>query len=186
MKIPVLGMDPSMRNWGLAFSELDLTTGILDVPKLSVIKTGDEPKGKQVRMNSYDIEAANVLYGNILPLVLSSKVIFVEVPVGSQSAAAMKGYGMCLGILGALRAQGIPFIEVTANEVKEAMTNKRTATKDQMISAAMAEYPTANWPRHSGVISASRAEHMADAIGAIHAGVNTQQFQNLMRLLNAV
>lgn len=175
-----------MRNWGLAFSSLDLATGVLDVPVLSVIKTGDEPKGKQVRVNSYDIERANTLYSNILPLVLSSKVIFVEAPVGSQNAAGMKAYGICVGLLGALRAQNIPLIEVTASEVKRAMTNSKTATKDQMISAAVAEYPTANWPRHGGVISASSAEHMADAIGAIHAGVNTQQFQNLMRLLNTV
>lgn len=175
-----------MRSWGLAFSHLDLVTGVLDVPQLSVVKTGEEPRGKQVRVNSYDIEAAQTLYGEVLPLVLASKVIFVEAPVGSQSSSAMKGYGMCLGILGALRAQGIPLIEVTATEVKKALANSRTATKDQMIQAAVAEYPTANWPRHRNEIAASRAEHMADAIGAIHAGVNTQQFQNLLRLFKAV
>lgn len=186
MKIPVLGCDPSMRNWGLAFSHLDLEDGVLDTPTLSLVKTAEEAKGKQVRQNSYDIEASQTLFGGILPLALSAKVIFVEVPVGSQSAAAMKSYGMCIGILGALRAQGIPFIEVSESEAKKTMTGRRTATKDEMIEAARIWYPKANWPMHNGKISAGKAEHMADAIAAIHAGVRTQQFQNLMRLMKSV
>lgn len=186
MKIPVLGMDPSMRNWGLAFSHLDLDEGYLDDPTLSLVRTAEEPKGKQVRMNSYDIEAAETLYREVLPLAQQAKVIFVEVPVGSQSAAAMKGYGMCIGILGAIRATGIPFIEVGEAESKKVLTGKRTATKEEMITAAMIRYPNANWPMHNGKVTAGKAEHMADAIAAIHAGVLTQQFQNLMRLLKAV
>lgn len=186
MRIPVLGMDPSMRNWGLAFSHLDLEDGVLDTPVLSVIKTAEEPKGKQVRTNSYDIEAADTLYKEVHPIAQQAKVIFVEVPVGSQSAAAMKGYGMCIGILGALRAMGIPFIEVSEAEAKKTMTGKRTATKEEMIAAAMIWYPDANWPMHNGKLTTGRAEHMADGIAAIHAGVKTQQFQNLMRLFKAV
>ena len=186
MRIPVLGCDPSMRNWGLAFSYLDLEDGVLDTPTLSLVRTAEEPKGKQVRMNSYDIEAAETLYSEVLPLAQKAKVIFIEVPVGSQSAAAMKGYGMCIGILGAIRATGIPFIEVSEAESKKIMTGKRTATKEEMITAGMAWYPQANWPMHAGKISAGKAEHMADAIAAIHAGVQTQQFLNLMRLYKAV
>lgn len=186
MKIPVLGMDPSLRNWGMAFSHLDLETGVLDTPDLSLIKTAEEPKGKQVRQNSYDIEAAEELASGVMPLAQQAKVIFVEVPVGSQSAAAMKGYGVCIGILGAIRAAGIPIIEVSEAESKKVMTTRRTATKDEMIQAGMAWYPNANWPMQRGNVTAGRAEHMADAIAAIHAGVLTQQFQNLMRLFQAV
>ncbi|QDH83945.1 hypothetical protein Axy10_054 [Achromobacter phage vB_AxyP_19-32_Axy10] len=175
-----------MRNWGLAFSHLDLEDGTMDPPTLAVVKTAEEAKGKQVRMNSYDIEQAQTLYGEVLPMALASKVIFVEVPHGSQSASGMKGYGMCIGILGALRAQGIPFIEVTESESKKLFAGDRNATKDMMIQAARSWYPTANWPMHSGKINASKAEHMADAIAAIHAGVRTSQFQQLIRLLKAV
>lgn len=186
MKIPVVGFDPSMRNWGWAFAELDLMSGHLSPPEVGVIKTAEEPKGKQVRQNSYDLLAAEELFNVAYPLAMKAKVVFVEVPVGSQSAAAMKGYGMCLGILGAIRSQGIPLIEVSESECKKTMTGKRTATKDEMIQAATVWYPDSNWPMHRGTISASKAEHMADAISAIHAGVKTQQFQNLMRLYNSV
>ena len=186
MKIPVCGFDPSFRNWGIASSILDLETGVLDTPVLHLVKTAEEPKEKQVRVNSYDLEAAETLYKEILPIAQKAKVIFVEVPHGSQSANSMKGYGVCIGILGAIRATGIPFVEVSESESKKVMTGKRTATKEEMISAASIWYPDADWPMHGGKITAGRAEHMADAIAAIHAGVKTQQFQNLMRLFQAV
>lgn len=182
MRIPIIGMDPSFRNWGLAAAELDLETGILSTPHLSVIKTGEEPKGKQVRQNSYDLEAAEFLAKNIFPEAQKAKAVFVEVPHGSQSAAAMKGYGICLGVLGSLRSFGIPIIEVSEMESKKLFTGNRKATKEQMIAKAMEHYPEANWPYHQGHVSAAKAEHMADAIAAIHAGVNTQLFQSIMRL----
>ena len=59
MLVNVAGLDPSMRNWGIAEAVLDLDTGILSVPTLRVIKTAEEPKGKQVRQNSFDIQAAS-------------------------------------------------------------------------------------------------------------------------------
>ena len=182
MKIQIVGMDPSFRNWGLAQAYLDMESGVLDTPILSVIKTGEEPKGKQVRQNSYDIEAAETIANGVFEAAKDAKMIFVEVPHGSQSAAAMKGYGVCIGILGSLRSHGIPIIEVSESESKKIFTGDRTATKEQMIAQAVEYYPEANWPKHRGQISASKAEHMADAIASIHAGVNTQLFKQLMRL----
>ncbi len=51
MKIPVVGMDPSMTHWGIAKSWLDLTTGYLDTPDLQVIEPL-KTTHKQVRVNS--------------------------------------------------------------------------------------------------------------------------------------
>ena len=183
MKIPVLGMDPSLRNWGLAFGELDLDTGELSTPRLSIIQPKDL-QGKQVRQNSNDLHLAEQLSTGVIPVAECAKVIFVECPVGSQSARAMASYGVCVGVLGAIRAAGIPLIEVTALESKLALTGLREATKRQMIDAAHAYYPDANWPRHKGTVP-NTAEHLADAIAAIHSGVRTPTFQNLMRLFKA-
>jgi hypothetical protein len=188
MKIPVVGFDPSMNGWGIAEGELDLTTGYLHTPRLTVL----EPikiKTKQTRVNSIDLDVAEQLAKPALAAARAAKVIFVEVPVGSQSASAMKAYGMCVGILGVLRAEGIQLIEVTATEVKVALSGNKNATKTQMISAAVGLYPEASFPvyaknskgRKKGDI-ADKAEHAADALGAIHAGVNTPMFQNLMKL----
>jgi hypothetical protein len=56
-----------------------------------------------------------------------------------------------------------------------------------MIEAAFQTYPEANWligtkGKEKGKLIAKN-EHMADAIAAIHAGVNTPVFQQLMHIL---
>ena len=183
MKIQVLGMDPSLRNWGLASGVLDLDTGRLDGLQLHTVQPKEE-SSKQVRKNSKDIEIARLLASDVEPLVRSAKAIFVEVPVGSQSARAMASYGICVGILGTLQSQGNQLIEVTPTEVKLALTGLKTATKDQMIAAAMNAYGGASWPLFKGK-PPSKCEHLADAIGGLHAGVRTPVFQNLMQVLKA-
>lgn len=190
-KIRVCGFDPSMRNWGMAVADLDLGSGLLDVPTLSIIQPRDE-KSKQVRKNSKDLALAKQLFEGAYNTAKSCKVVFVEVPVGSQSARAMASYGVCVGVLGSLAGLGINIIEVSPEENKRVLTGNKHATKDSMISAAMAEYPTANWPRQErngatfkkGDLKAE-AEHVADAIGAIHAGCATPTFQTLLKLLRS-
>lgn len=186
MKIPVLGCDPSLSNWGLAAAELDLTTGYLSTPELSLIS----PKalsGKQVRVNSSDIHRATELAEAVFKAASKAKAVFVEVPVGSQSARAMASYGICIGILGSLRAKGVNFIEVTPKENKEVFHGSPTASKRDMIDKGLELYPDANWPagKEPGTI-ADKAEHMADAIAAIHAGVRTPMFQALMGLYQGI
>lgn len=178
------GFDPSLRNWGIA-------KGIfipgpyprLHIEKVDVINP-ELPTGKQVRQNSLDLESAKQLCAAALSAAKDAQAIFVEVPVGSQSARAMASYGICVGVLGALRATGIPFFEVTPTEVKMASAGKKTATKLEMIQWAMNQHPEANWPRYkqNGVVKVSeaKAEHMADAIAAIYAGLACNSFQQLL------
>lgn len=101
----------------------------------------------------------------------------------------MASYGICIGVLGGLRAFGIPFFEVTPTEVKLATVGKKTASKMEIIERAMKLYPGDFWPMvtRSGKtsVSATKAEHMADAIGAIEAGLRTSQFQQTLPFLNA-
>lgn len=184
MQIPVLGMDPSLRNWGLAEACLDLTTGELTTPHLSLVQPKD-PEGKQVRQNSKDLALAEQLAEPVMAAARKAKVIFVEVPVGSQSARAMASYGVCVGVLGAVRALGISLIEVTALESKLVFTGDRNATKRTMIDKAVSTYPTSNFPFHNGKVP-DKAEHLADAIAAIHSGVRTPMFQNLLKLYREV
>lgn len=184
MKIPVLGMDPSLTHWGLAEAQLCLETGILDTPRLTLVKPR-KMAGKQVRVNSNDLHRAEQLAATVFPIARKAKTIFVEVPVGSQSARAMASYGICVGILSSLRAEGINFIEVTPTEVKETFTGSQTASKQQMIARAIELYPEAQFPLYQGKI-ASSSEHLADAIAAIHAGANTSAFRNLLQLFKDI
>jgi len=185
--IPVLGMDPSMSNWGLAWGIYDPSDQTLSIKTVDVIKPVTLT-GKQVRQNSKDLGRAYDLFTGALAATEGATAVFVEVPVGSQSARAMASYGICCGILGALRASGIPFFEVTPNEVKLATVGKKTASKAEIIQRAVTHHPRANWPMQTknGVTSpvASKAEHMADAIGAIEAGIELPSFQQLLQFSN--
>ena len=194
MKIQVCGFDPSLTHWGIAQAALDLETGILDTPFLHVVEP-EEIKGKQVRVNSNDLHRAEQLAKMALKYARESKVVFVEMPVGSQSARSMVSYAMCVGILGSIRAEGIPIIEVMPTENKVVFTGNKNATKNQMIAQAVEYYPEANWPKHSRDGKAGKtswkagdmknvAEHMADAVAAIHAGCQTEAFKTILRVLN--
>lgn len=85
LTIKVVGQDPSLRNWGLAIGEYNLSTNKVTIHKVSVIN----PvliTGKQTRQNSLDIQAAEQLFQQAASSTKNADVVFVEVPVGSQSA----------------------------------------------------------------------------------------------------
>ena len=187
--VNVVGFDPSLSNWGIACGTLDtdtLTIRITHIERVSPIPL----KGKDIRNNSKDLHRAEQLAKRALEIGKQAQVMFVEVPVGSQSARSMASYGICVGILSALRASGIPFLEVTPTAVKVAATGRVTATKKQMIDWASTLYPYADWPTYKRngetKITEDAAEHIADAIGAIHAGLDSPEFQRMLPLLKAV
>lgn len=182
MKIPVLGMDPSLRHWGLSEAHLDLSNGVLSTPIGSIVEPKDL-KGKNIRVNTNDQWLAEQLAGPVLEACQKAKCIFVEVPVGSQSARAMASYGVCVGILGAVRALGIPYIQVSPDENKRVFTGNKGATKKQMISKLIEFYPDIILPQGQtkGSIG-DKSEHIADATAAIHSGVRTSEFQTLLRI----
>jgi hypothetical protein len=186
-RINVVGFDPSLRNWGIAIGTVvpgypeTLQLSILDLicPVLS--------KSKQVRQNSLDLESAKQLCAGALKAAHNAQAIFVEVPVGSQSARAMASYGICVGVLGALRAFNTPIFEVSPQEVKLAGAGKATATKLEMITWAMTRHPEVCWPTYvqkgKVLITTSVAEHQADAVASIYAGMASNSFQSLLPLL---
>ena len=184
MIIPVSGMDPSFTHWGTAEGQLCLETGVLTNVTVDMQVTA-KGKDKQVRTNSDDLRRCEDLSRHAFAVAERVRVIFAECPVGSQSASAMKSVGTSHGIVGALRAKDHIVIEVQAKAVKKALTGNPNATKADMIAAAMKLYPDAGWKYHRGKPT-NDSEHKADAIGAIHAGVLTPEFQQLMTLLNKV
>ncbi len=186
--IKVVGQDPSLNNWGLAIGTYNLETAQLQIDQLG-LTCPVLPTGKQVRQNSKDLEAGLQLYRGAVAATVGAHAVFVEVPVGSQSARAMASYGICVGVLGALRANGIPFFEVTPTEVKLATVGTKTATKQEMISWAMAKHPEAHWPTYKragkSLVSEAQAEHQADAIATIYAGMACNSFQQMLALMAA-
>ena len=85
MLLNVTGMDPSLRNWGLACGKYDTETSKLTILHMDVV-SAVLPTGKQVRQNSLDLESAFQLYRGAKVYLEGAQAVFVEVPVGSQSA----------------------------------------------------------------------------------------------------
>ena len=183
MKIPVLGMDPSLRHWGLSEAELDLTDGVLSTPLGSIIEPRDL-EGKNIRVNMNDQWLAEQLAIPVIAACRRAKAIFVEVPVGSQNARSMASYGICVGVLGAVRSLGIPYFQVGATENKRVFTGNPNATKKQMIKQLIEYYPEIILPQGQtkGSIG-DKAEHIADATASIHSGVNTTEFRTVLEIL---
>jgi len=110
-----------------------------------------------------------------------AKVVFAEVPHGSQSSRSAISQGACGMCLATLEQ---PLIQVTAKEVKQ-VTGLNNATKDEMIAWATKRYPTAPW-LGKGKTILKKNEHLADAIASIEAGIESEQFRSALVLLKAM
>ena len=173
--IRVAGFDPSMNNWGMASGQYNSESQEIQVHGLGVVKPS---KQKARRKSETDLGVASQLFAGVDQFLSRwlPHILFVEVPVGSQSARAMASYAMCITALSAIRFyEDRDFISLTPREVKLSATDDPKASKIDMIDWAVGLYPDLDWPRHTvkgeQIITTGSAEHMADAIGAIHAGI---------------
>jgi hypothetical protein len=187
-QIKVVGFDPSLRNWGIAKGVLIPNDGSIIITHLDVIRPFiSEAKG--MRPNAKDVSAAEQLAVAAWNAMEGAQAVFIEVPHGSQSSRAMASYGVCVGVIGALATSGIPMYQVSEAEVKKATTANREAKKEDTIAWAMSNHPEAPWPMKTALgissVVAGRAEHMADAIGAIYAGVASKPFKQVIALLTS-
>jgi Holliday junction resolvasome RuvABC endonuclease subunit len=175
----VAGIDPSLSNFGMAKGTLNFSgaSPVLQLETLQLQESqANKAQRKVVRKNSDDLERARTLYSGLQDFIQDVDLIFVEVPVGSQSARSMASYGICIGVLASIEK---PLIQVTPTEVKVAATGSRTASKADMIAWATAQYPNAPWLKQGERIT-NKNEHLADAVAAIHAGIQTDTFKQLM------
>ena len=188
MKIRVVGQDPSMNNWGLVAADIDLSKECeITLVAMTVIRNvkKDMKQTKQVRRSSLDLERTRDLHAGVLEFFNTHKPKFtmVEVPHGSQSASAMKGYGICLGILGCITT---PMIALTEGECKTHALGKKSATKNEMINWAMEKFPHSDWKMRKSkgelVGVDGYNEHIADACGALETGMFSDQFINAVEM----
>ncbi len=176
--ITAVGLDPAFRNFGMAKTRISLSQNpdIIDYPLLELIETS-KGKIKTIRTNSDDLRRSKELFNGLNPFIKDVDIIFVEIPVGSQTARAMASYGISIGLLASI---DVPLIQLTAYEIKKACTGNKNASKQEMIDWAVAMYPESNWitNRRRGLdVVSKKNEHLADALGAIYAGMLTDEFK---------
>jgi len=187
MFIRVSGMDPSFANYGLAAMDLPMDLSKPRFVAMDVICT--EPRvNKTVRKNSDDMRRAKDLHDGVRDFLQANEcqLVMGEIPQGAQSARAAWTLGIALGVI-----SGVPLkiIQVQPIETKLATVGNKTASKREMIEWAMEQYPEAPWITHlvKGEIVANAVnEHMADAIAVTHAGIKSEQFQELVAIMKAM
>ena len=126
-----------------------------------------------------------MLYKALSTFLVAVDMVFVEIPVGSQSARSMASYGVCIGVLASINK---PLIQVTPAEVKFIATGNKNASKAAMIDWVINKYPTADWfkkTRKEVTTFTAKNEHLADAVACIHAGVKTDEFMQARAILNS-
>ena len=187
MLLTVAGLDPALSNLGMVKATIDLADPDypIAIQRMELVETKPEKQRKNVRKNRQDLKRVKKLHRALTAFIADVNLVFAEIPVGSQSSRASVSYGVCLGLLVDIRK---PLIQLSPDEVKIAACGSRTASKEEMIAWASALYPDAGWltRKHRGQIELlGKNEHLADAVGTIHAGLLTDQFEQVVGILGA-
>lgn len=190
MKIPFLSIDPSMRNTGWSSGFI---TGpeSFEVDKFGIVATKamSKSKKKQVRVSTATIEDCRILRKGMEKVIeeIKPKIIFAETPSGSKSSSAMKGYGISCFLLSLFEPNPI---EVSPLEIKKMVNGTKSATKEEVIGWVLLnhphlrkELPTKVNRKTKEIEFADEVEHICDSIAAVHAGMATSSFSQILNFL---
>lgn len=182
MKLTFVGIDPSLRNWGMVKVEFDTETKRVTPLGSLLVQPEQLNKG---RTNTKDLFSAKQLFTATQDFIKDCDAVFAEVPHGSQSSRAMASYGICVGVLGSIQYNlSVPFIQVSANEVKQIIPVDKPQKKD-VIDWVLNRHQDFPFPYQTKKgeknIVMSKAEHLADAMVAIYAGMKTETFKQVIK-----
>ena len=180
--VRIASIDPALANFGIARMVLRLEDLKLGIEHLKLIET-EKRVNKVVRQNSDDLRRAQEITRAFHLEVAPCTVCFAEVPTGGQSARAVLSFGISIGILSNCP---IPLIQVQPFETKLATVGTKTASKEEMIEWAVAEFPNGPWLRNKAGKPLNKNEHLADAVAVAYAGIRTDQFKGLLAMWKAV
>ena len=95
--IKILGIDPSMRNTGLALVEVNIADASWTCRDLLLIQTKPNEGGKTVRKSSEDLATGQTLHRGVIAFIDKHQPAFAvaEVPTGTQSARGAYSNGLC-------------------------------------------------------------------------------------------
>lgn len=172
-----LSIDPSLRNTALVWGEIKGDDDIT-ISGYELIQT-TKSKNKQIRASSDLIERSRTVLRGVQEIVseINPHICFAETPSGSQNASGAKSYAISCMIIAALNP---PAIEITPIELKVKTVGKKTASKDEIIKWVDERFPGVLEVKRNGEINKGKMEHVADAICATIAGMNTTQFKQLI------
>ena len=84
--IKVLGIDPSMNNFGYALATVNTETSEISYTGIKLVSPPKASKKKLVRQNSIDLELSQYHFKELQKFAKLADMVCVEIPVGSQTA----------------------------------------------------------------------------------------------------
>jgi Holliday junction resolvasome RuvABC endonuclease subunit len=158
----IIAIDPTLSNIGVAVFEDD---------KLISVKCIQPEKDAKKSLKEHT-KSLNKQLRQIIK-IHTCETIVMEYTDGKHRSytggkSVLISAGLIMGFAGALN---LPYVLVSQQQVKEAMTGRKTEVeKDEVLNAALRMYPCADFPRKkNGEILQGQAEHIADAIGVYEA-----------------
>lgn len=179
-----------MRNWGMVKGSYDPETDQLYLNQADLITT-EVSKDKKAK-NLKDIECAEELMRRAYKFAKGADLVCIECPVGTQSAAGMLAYGICVALIACLKCAGLEVIITTPMQGKAVVTGTNDAkanaalniTKKEVIEWVISNHPETPLPRYKRngemLVSIQNAEHLADGVIAIHAAKARPEFKHTL------
>ena len=165
----VVGMDPSMSNWGLVKANMQGRILRPIAADVIVTKKLTKKKAKNLYLNEEDLERAMLMSREVLSFLgIDTEHIYVELPSGGgKSARAQISYGFCIGVFSQLK---IPFTVIRNTEIKKLAgygnSEVRKVEKEEVIQKMKDLGYQSIFTGHTKTLH----EHIADAMAALYIG----------------
>lgn len=182
-QLTVIGMDPSLRNWGLSRCTYDTDTQQLTVRDILTISIPVLPKTDKRPKYTKDSIVTAELFRQVFEFVKGADLICAEMPFGTQNAQGMFAYGACITIVSVISHLHIPIIQISPLESKKT-TGDKEASKRQVVEWVQARNPETPFPKYKRngewLVSIEASEHAADSILAIYTAMQTNSFKEII------
>jgi len=187
-EIAVLGLDPGLRRTGYAVARVDASKRVItEVLEFGTLCTERQTE-KAIRKTSDDLRRAEFHAVALQEIVRKNEIQIVSMEMSTTTPYTYPtfSFGVMLGIAASL---GSPIIQVLPYELKKAVTGDSQGTKRAIVAWAMKITASSDltWPtssrsnklglKYEGRPVSAAAEHPADALAAIEAGLQTDQFR---------
>lgn len=161
--INIAGIDPGFANIGYVIARLD-TTKVVPI-KASVFITEKSNKKRNVLASADNFRRAQEISVFLRQLIFENKIsiICLESMSFPRNSSAAAKVAMFWGVLSAITEHlGIPVIQASPQEVKLALTAKKSATKEEVEEAVKKLYTV---PKIQSI--GSKENHAYDALAVI-------------------
>ena len=185
MSIFVLGIDPGFASSGYA------VVGLLPekevVCLMGVIRTEKSDAKRAVLASDDNLRRARSIYNELERLCGVCgvvRVICAESMSFPRNASAAAKVAMCWGLIAALsQARGIPIVQVTPKQLKKALCQDGSASKEQVQEALRMRYNPQVLDDHLARVPRGQEEHPYDALAAVVACLDSDPIRMARKMV---